>query len=129
MSPHDAADLLDSLAGGVGAACDGRGGASLPRRTGARLGEDALERTLRRAVGLSFLLAALAPRAASAATISAELHPAGISLGQDARLSVAIVGSQNAPRPRLPPIDGLEMRGIGQTMRHADRGEDRSTAR
>jgi len=71
---------------------------------------------LRRAVGLSVLLAALAPRAAGAATISAELHPAEISLGQDARLSVTIVGSQNAPAPRLPPIDGLEMRGIGQTM-------------
>jgi hypothetical protein len=100
---------------GVGAACDGRGGHASPRQTGARLVRTRSSGALRRAVGLSFLLAALAPQR-RAATISAELHPAEISLGQDARLSVTIVGSQNAPAPRLPPIDGLEMRGIGQTM-------------
>lgn len=53
---------------------------------------------------------------ARAASIRAELHPAEIPLGEQAQLSVTIVGSQNAPAPRLPAIAGLRVRGLGQTM-------------
>jgi hypothetical protein len=59
---------------------------------------------------------ALLPPAAGAARISAELHPTEIGLGQEARLAITVVGVQNAPAPRIPRIEGLEVRGLGQTM-------------
>lgn len=67
-------------------------------------------------LALSLLVVVMVARTADAATMSATLHPPEIPLGEEARLSVTIVGVQNAPAPRLPRIDGLEIRGIGQTM-------------
>jgi hypothetical protein len=71
---------------------------------------------------LAFCGAVLALALASAAaprpgpTISAQLHPEEVALGQEARLSVTILGLQSAPAPRIPAIDGLDVRSIGQTM-------------
>jgi hypothetical protein len=61
----------------------------------------------RKAAQLALLLLgtflALDSARAVAATISAELHPSEVAVGQDARLSVTVVGVQDAPAPRVPP--------------------------
>ncbi len=70
---------------------------------------------------LAFLLCAaslaLRPGPASATpTIDAEVRPAVISPGQEARLTVTISGAANAPTPRIAPVAGLEIQNLGQTM-------------
>lgn len=61
------------------------------------------------------LLVAATPALAARARMVAEIRPAEIPLGQTARLVVTITGVQNAPAPRLPTVDGLGMRSLGQT--------------
>lgn len=64
-----------------------------------------------------FLLVVFCAAAANAApTITARIQPNQIPLGQDARLEVTISGASNAPTPRPPPIPGLEIQNMGQTM-------------
>lgn len=82
-------------------------------RDAARAAPSCLLATCCAAATLTLLLAG---DARAAASIRAELHPAEVPLGQEARLAVTIVGVPNAPAPRLPSIDGLRIRGIGQTM-------------
>lgn len=53
--------------------------------------------------------------AAGNARMRAEVRPAEIQMGQSARLVVTISGSQNAPAPRIPAIDGLRAQSLGQT--------------
>ena len=62
-------------------------------------------------LGLVLAPAALAARP----RMTAELHPSEIPLGQSARLVITITGVQNAPAPRIAPIDGLQIQGLGQT--------------
>lgn len=65
---------------------------------------------------LAIACLAEAGAAAAAPSISARLEPAEIQLGQDARLVVTVSDAASAPSPRVPPVDGLQVQNLGQTM-------------
>ena len=54
--------------------------------------------------------------ASADARVRARLQPEQVSLGQTARLEVTVSDSQGASAPRVPAVEGLSVRGIGQTM-------------
>lgn len=92
----------------AGTASEGRS-TPLPRR-GAR------DHAATALLALALLIVAGAgPAIAAGARMTAEIRPTEIPLGQSARLVVTISGVQNAPAPRIPAIDGVEIQGLGQT--------------
>lgn len=63
------------------------------------------------------LLVAFAAQTAAlgAASISAELQPSEIALGESANLIVSLSGVENAVRPVVPGVDGLQISPSGQS--------------
>ena len=67
------------------------------------------------ALGVLALAATGTTAFAGNARMRAEVRPTEIQMGQSARLVVTISGTQNAPPPRIPAIDGLRVQSLGQT--------------
>ncbi|MCF7785241.1 MAG: BatD family protein [Prosthecobacter sp.] len=63
--------------------------------------------------GLCFV-ALVAPAWAAQTTISAQIQPQSISLGDSAQLAVTIKGSQSA-EPEVPSVNGLDITRVGQS--------------
>ena len=59
------------------------------------------------------LLAIAAPGWAAQSSITAQLEPKQIGLGESARLAVTVNGSKSA-EPNVPDVDGLEITPVGQ---------------
>ncbi len=59
------------------------------------------------------LLAFAAPARAAQSSITAQLEPKQIGLGESARLAVTVNGSKSA-EPNVPDVDGLEIAPVGQ---------------
>jgi len=60
------------------------------------------------------LVALMAPAWAAQTTISAQIQPQSISLGDSAQLSVTVKGSQSA-EPEVPSVSGLNITRVGQS--------------
>jgi hypothetical protein len=66
---------------------------------------------------LALVTLALAASLASAqARITATLDPGDIALGDSAELSIVITGVQSAPMLPVPPVDGLTITSLGQSV-------------
>ena len=60
------------------------------------------------------LLAAFTPFAARAAEVELEVNPRVLRLGESTICRIVVRDAQNAPAPRLPQLNGFEVRGAGQ---------------
>ncbi|NUN94202.1 MAG: BatD family protein, partial [Verrucomicrobiae bacterium] len=74
-------------------------------------------RTARRSSPWAWLtILTLAFRLASAATVTATLDRAEISLGESAHLGIAVQGAAMVRAPQIPAVEGLTFRYAGQQM-------------